>query len=355
MLYDFNNRVYGMNIRRRALKVDGKYFFGILIPSFPSNVFNRLIPFALNGVLPHHRKIDRLLALYLATTNKCPLHCEHCFEWKNLNRQEPFSIDDLKNIITRFQEQGCVQIYFTGGEPLVKINQLEELIRFSSPSSECWVLTSGLNLTAENAKRLKNAGAIGVTISLDHFDPEMHNAFRGSDHAFRWAMDAVKNANQAKLVTAFSICLTRSFVTKDNLMRYAELARSCGVGFVQLLDPKPVGHYKDKEVSLSVEQMDLLDEFYLNINIQKQYADFPVFMYHGYYQRKIGCLAAGNQVMYLDSAGFIDACPFCQTKEYNAHDIISRKLSLDHIQIGGCPAIKKQTTDSELVSVKKYY
>ncbi len=61
---------------------------------------------------------------------------------------------------------------------------LEDLIRHTSPCSECWVNTSGLNLTRENADRLKQAGATGVDISVNHYEPKMHNAFRGKVQAF---------------------------------------------------------------------------------------------------------------------------------------------------------------------------
>jgi MoaA/NifB/PqqE/SkfB family radical SAM enzyme len=46
------------------------------------------------------------------------------------------------------------------------------------------VLSSGFNFTRENARSLKQAGLTGVVISLDHFDPEKHNAFRGFNNSF---------------------------------------------------------------------------------------------------------------------------------------------------------------------------
>jgi MoaA/NifB/PqqE/SkfB family radical SAM enzyme len=180
---------------------------------------------------------------------------------------------------------------------------LELLLRSAQEASDCWVLSSGHNLTLENALRLKRSGATGVVISLDHFDAAAHNVFRGSSGAFENAMHAAKNAHAAKLITAFSVCVTRSFVTEENLMRYARLAKDCGVSFVQLLEPKPVGHYETKNVLLTKEQTALLDKFYLDINFKKQFHDYPLFIYHGYYQRKIGCMSAGNWGLYIDSAG----------------------------------------------------
>jgi len=340
ILQAFRKKAYGHTKIRRCVKVDGKYYLGIYLPAFPSKIFNRFIQTELKRAIPHNRPVNRMQAIQLAITNSCPLKCEHCFEWNNLNQQETFTTDELKKIINAFQPGGCTQFHFTGGEPLVRMKKLEALIRHTSKTSECWILTSGLNLTLENAGILKNAGATGVIISLDHFDSNIHNVFRGSDHAFDWAMKAVRNANKVKLVTAFSICMTRFFTSEKNLEQYAAFAKDCGVSFVQLLEPKAVGHYEGKAVTLSKNHFELLDKFYIDINFEKQYKDYPVFIYHGYYQRRMGCLSGGNRVMYIDSAGFINACPFCQTKSYDAHDIITEKLKVDQINIGGCPTYK---------------
>ena len=340
-LHSFKHKVYGTKTKWRYLKVDGKYHFGIYIPRFPSSTFSQFVQTQMNWALSHKSPVNRFQSVHLAITTNCPLHCEHCYEWKNLNREETFTTDELKAIITALQEEGCTQLHFTGGEPMVKINRLEALVRHASVRSECWINTSGLNLTLAHALRLKEAGLTGVVVSLDHYLPEMHNAFRGSEHAFEWAMNAVQNANEAKLVTAFSICMTRSFVTRENLMRFADLAASSGVSFVQLLEPKVVGHYANKDIKLSDELLDVAGKFYLNINFNTAFRDYPVFVYHGYYQRKMGCMSGGSLSLYIDSAGFINACPFCHTKSLDARDIISGDLSVSQIQMTGCPVFPK--------------
>lgn len=337
-LIAFKKSVNGSNRIRKCIRANGKYYFGLYAAGFPSKAFNRFIQTELNRVIPHGKKVNRLELLHLAITNKCPLKCEHCFEWNNLNKPDVFTTDELRKLIRLFQKEGCSQIHFTGGEPLVRMAVLESLLNNARDESDCWVLSSGHNLTRENAWRIKRSGATGVVISLDHFDAEAHNNFRGFSGAFANALHAVENARAEKLITALSVCVTREFVTEKNLARYASLAKDCGVSFVQLLEPKPVGHYEAKNVSLTKEQIALLDKFYIEINFNKQYDEYPLFIYHGYYQRKIGCMSAGNWGLYIDSAGFINACTFCHTKNHHARDLISGELKIDQIQVGQCPA-----------------
>ena len=202
--------------------------------------------------------------------------------------------------------------------------------------TEFWILTSGLKLTDENAKKLKSAGLNGVMISLDHFDPEKHNNFRGFKEAYYWVQNGVQNAINNKLVVALSLCVTKDFSTHENLMTYAKLARKMGVSFIQILEPKAVGHYLGKDISLSNEQIGLLEKFYLDMNYDPKYKNYPLISYHGYYQRHQRCFGAGNRSFYVDTDGDINACPFCQTKTGNVLDTDFDK-SILHLQNSGCP------------------
>ena len=109
-----------------------------------------------------------------------------------------------------------------------------------------------------------------------------------------------------------------------------------GVSFVQILEPKAVGHYFGKEVYLSDDQISLLQDFYLEMNYNPKYKEYPLISYHGYYQRRQGCYAAGNRSFYVDTDGDINACPFCQKKTGNVLDA-TFDYSLQELQNLGCP------------------
>ncbi|WNH12287.1 hypothetical protein [Thalassobellus suaedae] len=50
------------------------------------------------------------------------------------------------------------------------------------------------------------------------------------------------------------------------------------------------------------------------MNFTKAYSSYPIIIYHGYYQRRIGCFSAGKKGMYIDTDGDMNACPFCHKK-----------------------------------------
>lgn len=339
-LYNLKKSVLG-GVQTKIIKIDGKHYHYLYAPGYPSKTFDTYIEAELHRIFPLKKKTNKLTLIIYAITKKCPLQCEHCFEWNNLNKGESFTLKELKDVISKFQNDGIAQIHLSGGEPMVRVKDLEQLIRHGRERSEFYVLTSGFNFTTGNAKALKQAGLTGAIISLDHFDPGMHNAFRGSNNSFKDVMDAVLNAHEQKMVVALSICATRSFISWDNLMQYATLAKQLNVAFIQVLEPKPVGHYNGKDVLLNQEHLDLLNKFYFTLNFDPAYADYPIIVYHGYHQRTLGCFSRGNRMLYIDSEGYVNGCTFCHTKNFNIKDVINEQVNKSFTeQLPACPTFK---------------
>ena len=230
-LYLFKKSVLG-SIRTKIVFLNGKYYHSLYAPGYPSKAFDNYIEAEFNRILPVKKKTNALTFIFFAITKKCPLQCEHCLEWKNLNQSESFTLNELQQVVTKFQNEGIAQFHLSGGEPIVRIKDLVKIVSTAGKQSEFYILTSGFNFTDANAKALKNAGLTGVVISLDHYIPELHNAFRGSDHSFDEVMKAVENAKENDLLITLTVCVTLTFTTWDNLMSYAELAKRLAVPFI---------------------------------------------------------------------------------------------------------------------------
>ena len=121
-------------------------------------------------------------------TYRCNLACEHCYldaggtpqvgtenfaDRSELGTEECFRVIDE---IAAFAPE-CVTI-LTGGEPLLRRDILEIVRR--AAERELWVVvgTNGVRITENLAKRLAEAGARGLSLSLDALDPDRHDRFR---------------------------------------------------------------------------------------------------------------------------------------------------------------------------------
>jgi MoaA/NifB/PqqE/SkfB family radical SAM enzyme len=310
--------VLGKGKLKKLAFVAGQYYYDLYTPGWPSPAFDRYILGEAARIVPAGGHANRFTNIFLAITKKCPLRCEHCFEWDALNGKEKLKLDDIRHLVRTLMEKGTAQIQFTGGEPLLRTNDIATVMEEAGDSTQFWVLTSGFQLTTQNAVKLKAAGLTGIAISLDHFDPEMHNAFRGFKDAYSWVEAGTRAAIDAELVVALTICVTKAFVSTNNLLTYLSLARELGVSFVQILEPKAVGHYKGQDVVLEQKHEAVLEGFYRMANCDAQYRHYPIVTYHGYHQRHTGCFGGGNRNLYVDTDGDIHACPFCQMKRGSA-------------------------------------
>jgi MoaA/NifB/PqqE/SkfB family radical SAM enzyme len=309
--------VQGLTGFTKYIKSGRRYFFSENIPGWPSSAFNGFFRAEI-ARSSNPRKKPSLSTVIFAITSRCRLGCLHCYEWNNISHHDKLTPENLKEIIIKLKEYGVNHIQLSGGEPLERFNDLINLLRSSCERTDLWLLTSGFGLTNEKALELRNAGLTGADISLDHWEEEEHNRSRNSSKSFYWAKEAVKNCRQAGIATTLSLCAFRSFVTYDNLMKYAGLAKEWGVGFIRILEPREAGRYRGKDIELGREQTDLLEVFFCDFNTSEKFIDFPIVTYPGYNQRRMGCFGAGNRYLYIDSTGEIHACPFCQNSAGNA-------------------------------------
>ncbi|MEP7322726.1 MAG: radical SAM protein, partial [Saprospiraceae bacterium] len=115
----------------KIVKVNGRYYWGLFIPGWPSTAFHNFLKAEINRHYPIPVKTNRFTNIFMAITNKCPLACEHCYEWDALNKKEKLTMPELKTIVQKFQNKGVSQIHISGGEPLVRMHDVIELLKTS--------------------------------------------------------------------------------------------------------------------------------------------------------------------------------------------------------------------------------
>lgn len=327
-------KVWGQLPRKWAVASCKKYFM-LYAPGLPSSHLNRMYQMELSR-LQHNGSGNELRFAFFAVTKKCPLNCEHCFEWDKLHSKELLSYDDLRNVVLKLKAINIVQLHLSGGEPMLRVNDIAKLAMEFSNDMEFYVLTSGFNATKKNIQLLKDAGVTGLVVSIDHYDKSIHNTFRGSANSYDDAVNAVKYARECDMLVTLSVCVTRAMAVFNELYNYACFAKDIGASFIQLLEPKKAGRYSGKDVQLSKEQIKTLCNFYYQLNFNAAYSAFPIVVYHGYYQKQVGCFSAGNRSVYIDTNADVLFCPFCHQKSGNILNGSPQEI-IPLMQTQGCP------------------
>ena len=142
-------------------------------------------------------------------TYRCNLACEHCYldaggtplvgtenfaDRSELGTEECFKVIDE---IAAFAPE-CVTI-LTGGEPLLRRDIIDIVRRAAQRGLWVVVGTNGVRITENVAQRLAEAGARGLSLSLDALDPERHDRFRRVRGAWQNTVDGAQILNRTGL------------------------------------------------------------------------------------------------------------------------------------------------------------
>ena len=116
------------------------------------------------------------LWLLAELTYRCPLHCVFCFNPVDFARHEDeLGTEEWLRVLREARALGAVQLGLSGGEPLLR-DDLEHIVaegrRLGFYSN---LLTSGVGLTPERARALKQAGLDHVQLSFQDSTREMND------------------------------------------------------------------------------------------------------------------------------------------------------------------------------------
>ena len=166
---------------------------------------------------------DRPYVVSWNLTYRCNLACEHCYldagstppqsqreenahrgprllamenfaDRSELGTEECFRVIDE---IAAFAPE-CLTI-LTGGEPLLRRDILEIVRRAADRGLWVVVGTNGVSITENLARRLSEAGARGLSLSLDALDPDRHDRFRMVRGAWQNTVDGAEILNRTGL------------------------------------------------------------------------------------------------------------------------------------------------------------
>lgn len=300
----------------KVVKFNRHYYFSLTVPHWPSASFDNMVA---NGGLniaaagtPFKKQVDIAI---IGITGRCNYQCAHCYEHFNLGSQDFVPVSILKKVIHQLQENGVSIITFSGGEPMLRFDELTELLEAGDHSkSDFHIHTSGNGVTPDKAHALKKAGLHAAGVGLDDVDPGRNDAFRGYKGAHEQAIQAIGYFREAGIFPYVNTCLTKELVRSGDLHAYFELMKNLGVGIVRWLEPKPCGAYMNKNAPdlFSEEDRKVVTDLYIRANAGTSYKNFPLISYEAFAEapENMGCMMAGHSHLYIDSMGNVEPCVF---------------------------------------------
>ena len=191
------------------------------------------------------------------TTNRCNLRCAHCYQDAEEATDAELTTEEGMRLIDQIAEAGFKVMIFSGGEPLMRPDIYDLVAHAASKGLRPVFGTNGTLITPEVARRLKEAGACAMGISVDSLDSAKHDRFRGLENAFELTCAGIEACKEAAL--PFQLHTTVVDWNRDEVCAITDFAVERGAMAHYIFFLIPVGRGKFiKETALEVEENERL-------------------------------------------------------------------------------------------------
>lgn len=289
--------------------------------------------FVINATLRHGEIHDKLTeqydcnipwAILMDPTSACNLYCTGCWAAEYGNKMN-LTYEELDGIINQANELGCYFFLYTGGEPLVR---KEDLIRLceAHPDSQFSAFTNATLIDGAFADEMLQVKNFIPAISAEGFEESTDS--RHGQGTYRKIMQAMKILKEKKLPFGISTCYTSANVYDVGSEEYFDKMVEWGAKFCWFFTYMPVGKAAVPELMVTAEQRKFMYE-----QIRRFRNTKPIFTmdfwndgeYSGYKEKngpgyKGGCIAGGRRYLHINAGGDIEPCAFIHYSDSNIRE-----------------------------------
>lgn len=347
----------------------------------PENNWNRLISslytdidgsvrrktfenFLINSAILGSQKKNKLVekydcnipwAILMDPTSACNLHCIGCWAAEYGNRMN-MSFETLDNIVCQGKELGTYMYIFSGGEPLVR---KDDIIRLCEKHNDCEFLafTNGTLIDEKFADDMLRVKNFVPAISIEGYEEETD--FRRGKGTYEAVIRAMQLLKNKKLPFGASLCYTRKNAETIGSEEYMDHLINLGCKFAWLFTYMPVGVDAKPDLMATAEQRKFMYD-----QIRKFRGTKPLFTMDFWNDGEFvnGCIAGGRQYLHINANGDIEPCAFIHYADSNIHEKTlleayrsplfmqyRRNQPFNHNQLRPCPLLDNPGRLSQIV------
>lgn len=252
-------------------------------------------------------------AILMDPTAACNLKCTGCWA-AEYNKADSMSYELLDRIIREGKDLGIYMYIYSGGEPLVR---KDDIIKLCEKHDDCMFLafTNATLVDEEFSKEMTRVGNLLLAISVEGFEEETDmRRGKGTYQKVMKAMDILRKDGNG---FGFSTCYHSQNTDIVGSEEYVDLMVEKGCLFGWYFTYMPLGKDAVPELLVSPEQREFM---YHKIRGMRQ--EKPIFLMDfwndGEYVR--GCIAGGRNYLHINANGDVEPCAFIHYSNVNIRD-----------------------------------
>lgn len=208
-------------------------------------------------------------------TQRCNLHCKHCYNCSNINFKEDLDDDSMIEIAKKIVDIKPRTVCLCGGEPTIRFELCLKVAKLLSDNKILVnMVTNGYKSDIDSLCALYKHGINSIQISLDSYYPDTMNEFRESTIAHKNAIRAINNILELGNMPSVTFIPTKMNYKEMPLV--AEYLYNIGIKELRYMPFIPIGRgkYNNFKLKLSTEEREEL--FWL---LRKKKQEIPEFKF----------------------------------------------------------------------------
>ena len=249
-------------------------------------------------------------------TSACNLKCKGCWA-AEYGHKSNLTLDEMRKVIREAKELGTHFFMFTGGEPLVRKDDLLTLVR---ENRDCIFLafTNGTLVDDKFCEDMKKAGNLALALSVEGTE-ETTDARRG-DGVYAKVLNAMRTLKKHQCIFGTSVCYTSKNYEAVTSDEFYDMEIENGAIFSWYFHYMPVGSDADTDLLLTPEQR---EHVYRTIRAKRDSrTGKPLFTVDFQNDGEFvgGCIAGGRNYFHVNSEGDVEPCVFIHYSDCNIRE-----------------------------------
>jgi MoaA/NifB/PqqE/SkfB family radical SAM enzyme len=254
------------------------------------------------------------LILIIDPTSACNLSCKGCWA-ADYKKSSHISYKRLDELLAEAKKIGIKHIFMSGGEPLMRKDEILKLCRKHSKLT-FGIFTNGTLIDRHFVDEMANLGNINVFLSIEGFRDETD--MRRGQGTYDRIMAVIGLLKERDIGFAFSACYHSGNYKEVSGDRFLNFMREKGAWFGWMFNYLPIG--KDADISLCCNSG---QRAYVKQKVEEysRRNNYNIIDFANSGHKSIGCVAAANDFAHINANGDLEPCAFFHYSDVNINEM----------------------------------
>lgn len=246
-------------------------------------------------------------------TSACNRKCKGCWSAEYGDKQS-LTLDEMRSIVSQGKEMGTHNYMMTGGEPLMR---KEDVLTLCKENRDCFFLiyTNATLIDQKLCDDIHKAGNITLALSIE--GEREYTDFRRGGGSYDKTVSAMKLLRKNKVLFGVSICYTQKNIPSVTNSDFLDFLIENGVKYAWFFNYMPLGKGADTELIPTPEQRKFMYGWMKKMRNSKTGKPLFVVDFQNDGEYVGGCIAGGRNYFHINSAGDIEPCVFIHYSDSN--------------------------------------